>query len=200
MSTDPEAMEERAGIRSSTRAAVWRLAGPWWMFLLTGIVWIIISVLVLRFTIASVATVGVLVGVVFLLAAVNEFLIASVRYSWRWAHILLGVLFVAGAVWAFVNPFNAFWALASMIGLLLVIMGTFDIISSIAAKDINDAWWLGLIAGILEILVGFWASQQYFPARAVLLIIWVGFLALFRGISEIVLAFELRSAQSPSRS
>ena len=89
MSTDPEAMEERAGIRSSTRAAVWRLAGPWWMFLLTGIVWIIISVLVLRFTIASVATVGVLVGVVFLLAAVNEFLIASVRYGWRWAHILL---------------------------------------------------------------------------------------------------------------
>jgi uncharacterized membrane protein HdeD (DUF308 family) len=29
----------------------------------------------------------------------------------------------------------------------------------------------------------------------VLLIFWVGFLAVFRGISDIVLAFELRSAQ-----
>jgi uncharacterized membrane protein HdeD (DUF308 family) len=29
----------------------------------------------------------------------------------------------------------------------------------------------------------------------VLLLIWVGFFALFRGISEIVLAFELRGAQ-----
>jgi len=35
---------------------------------------------------------------------------------------------------------------------------------------INSAWWLG---------IGFWA----------------GLLALFRGITEIVLAFELKSAQ-----
>ena len=41
------------------------------------------------------------------------------------------------------------------------------------------------MAGILEILLGFWASQQMFPARAALLLVWVGFFALFRGISEI---------------
>jgi hypothetical protein len=29
------------------------------------------------------------------------------------------------------------------------------------------------------------------------LLIWVGFFALFRGISEIVIAFELRRAQHP---
>jgi uncharacterized membrane protein HdeD (DUF308 family) len=51
-----------------------------------------------------------------------------------------------------------------------------------------------MVAGILEILVGFWATQQALPARAVLLIFWVGFFALFRGISDIVVAFELRSA------
>ena len=55
------------------------------------------------------------------------------------------------------------------------------------------SFWLGY--GILEILIGFWASQQLAPARAVLLIIWVGVLALFRGITEIVLAFELKNAQ-----
>ena len=48
-------------------------------------------------------------------------------------------------------------------------------------------------AGDLE--VGFWASQQLVRDRAALLIIWVGLLALFRGITGIVLAFELKSAQ-----
>jgi hypothetical protein len=52
-----------------------------------------------------------------------------------------------------------------------------------------------MLAGIGEIFVGFWASQQALPARGVLLIIWVGLLALFRGFTEIVLAFELKGAQ-----
>ena len=149
----------------------------------------------LRFRISSIATVGVLVGVAFLLAMFNEFLIASVRSSWRWAHVLVGVLFAVGAVWAFADPINAFWALASVLGLLLIFRGALDVISSLAAREFSGTWWLGLVTGILEILLGFWASQQMFPARAALLLLWVGFFALFRGISEIVIAFELRSRQ-----
>ena len=192
MSSNPDATEER--IRG-TRAALWRLAGPWWLFLLTGIAWLIISWVVLRFTPASITTVGVLLGVLFLLAAVNECVIAAVRHSWRWAHILLGVLFVVGAIWAFARPVNAFWSLASVLGLLLIFKGTLDIIGAVVTKDVNSAWWLGLVAGILELVLGFWASQQAFPARGALLLLWVGFFALFRGISEIVIAFEVRSRQ-----
>ena len=47
----------------------------------------------------------------------------------------------------------------------------------------------------LEILIGFRASQQALPARAVLLIIRVGLFAMFRGFTDIVLAFELKIAQ-----
>ena len=101
-----------------------------------------------------------------------------------------------GAIWAFADPINAFWALASVIGLLSVLYGALDIISSVAAREISGTWWLGLVGGILLILLGFWASQQMFPARAaLLLLLWVGFFALFRGTSEIVIAFELRSRQ-----
>ena len=177
------------------RAGLWRLAGPWWLMLVTGIAWLIISVVVLRFRLTSITTVGVLIGVVFLGAMVNELLLASVHVGWRWAHVVLGVLFLAGAIWAFANPINAFWALASVIGLLFVLYGAFDIINAVAAREISGTWWLGLVAGILLILLGFWASQQMFPARAALLLLWVGFFALFRGISEIVIAFELRSRQ-----
>jgi len=69
------------------------------------------------------------------------------------------------------------------------------LVISIESRIVTSAWWLGVVAGLLEVLVGFWASQQLVPARAVLLIIWVGVLALFRGITEIVLAFELKGAQ-----
>src|SRR6266567_2430152 len=195
MSINPDAAEGRTGIRPNTRAALWRLAGPWWLFLVTGIAWLIIALMVLRFTPASVNTVGVLMGVLFLLGAFNEFLIASIRRTWRWAHAVMGVLFVVGAIWAFARPFNAFWALASVLGLLLIVKGTLDIIAAVVTKDVNSAWWLGLVTGILEIVLGFWASQQQFPAQGALLLLWVGFFALFRGISEIVIGFEVRSRQ-----
>ena len=84
-----------------------------------------------------------------------------------------------------------------MLGLLLILRGTFDLISAVATKDINSAWWLGMLVGILEIFLGFWASQQRLPVQGALLLVWVGFFALFRGISEIVVAFQLRSAQRP---
>jgi uncharacterized membrane protein HdeD (DUF308 family) len=57
--------------------------------------------------------------------------------------------------------------------------------------------WLGLVVGILEILLGFWAAQQYRPVQGALLLVWVGFFAIFRGVSEIVVAFQLRRAQHP---
>jgi len=196
MSANPDAAQGRsASLGRRADAALWRMAGPWWLFLITGIAWLIISVMVLRFNPASINTVGILIGVLFLLAGFNEFMIASVAHHWPGAHILLGVFFIIGAIWAFARPFNAFWALASVLGLLLIFKGTLDIIGAVMTKDVNSAWWLGLVAGILELILGFWASQQAFPARGALLLLWVGFFALFRGISEIVVAFEVRHRQ-----
>lgn len=182
-------------MKDRVRASLWRLAGPWWMFLLTGIGWLVISVVVLRVTTASAATIGVLAGLVLLAVMLSEFLIALVRPHWRWAHVLMGIVFLAGAIWAFVNPRGTFWALAAVIGLLLILQGALVLITSIESRIVNGVWWLGLVTGILEIALGFWASQQLIATRAALLIIWIGALALFRGISEIVLAFELKSAQ-----
>ena len=192
MSINPDTVEERA---RGARAAVWRLAGPWWLFLITGIAWLIIAWGVLRFDHASIATVGVLLGVLFLVAGINEFMISGIHHGWGWAHIRLGIFFVLGAIWAFARPVNAFWSLASVLGLLLIFKGTLDIIGAVMTRDVNSTWWLGLVAGILELVLGFWASQQMFPARGALLLLWVGFFALFRGISEIVVAFEVRSRQ-----
>jgi len=73
-----------------------------------------------------------------------------------------------------------------------VFMGTLEIIRATMSREVNPLWGLGLVNGILLLLLGIWASQRYYPASAVLLLIWVGFMALFRGIGQIVLAFGIR--------
>jgi uncharacterized membrane protein HdeD (DUF308 family) len=48
-----------------------------------------------------------------------------------------------------------------------------------------------LVCGILEILLGFWAAG--YPGRSVsLLLVWVGISALIRGITQLILAFQIR--------
>ncbi len=166
----------------------------WWVFLISGIAWLVISVILLRFNTASVATVGLMLGFVFLFAAIHQFGVAAVQGGgWVVFRILLGILFIGGAIWSFLQPYDAFWSLAAAFGLLLIISGAFDITYSVIAQPVNPVWWLGLITGLLEILLGFWASQQYITEHAGLLIIWVAVFAVFRGISDLVLAFEVRS-------
>jgi uncharacterized membrane protein HdeD (DUF308 family) len=167
----------------------------WWVFLVTGIIWLVVALVVLRFNETSIDTVGVILGVIFLVAAINEFMVfALLKSGWRWLNLVFGLVLAGATLYAFVNPQNAFWALASVLGLILILAGAFQIVGAVLDRHTNEIWWLGLIVGILELLLGFWASQQYFPARAALILIWVGFFALFRGITEIVMAFQVRGA------
>jgi uncharacterized membrane protein HdeD (DUF308 family) len=65
----------------------------------------------------------------------------------------------------------------------------------VLSREMNPLWWLGLTVGLLEILLAMWVSQQYYDVRIALILIWVGFMAIFRGIAEIVMAFELHQAK-----
>jgi uncharacterized membrane protein HdeD (DUF308 family) len=187
----PPAKKATAG----TTIALPDMTRAWWVFLVTGILWFIIALVVLRFDESSITTIGVIMGVVFVIGALSEFLmIPADTTGWKIFHGILGVLFALAAIWAFVQPEEAFWALASVLGFLLLMLGLFEVIIAVATKDVNPLWWLGLIAGILFLILAFWASQQLVTAKAELLIFYVGIMAMFRGISQIVFAFGVRSA------
>ena len=171
------------------------LSRTWWVFLVSGFAWLIIALVVLRFDISSLGTIGLLLGAVFLFSAVYQFGLAALQGGgWAVMRAILGVLFIGGAIWSFARPYEAFWALAAALGLLLILNGGFDVAYAAMTRSVNPLWWLGLLTGILEIGLGFWASQQYIAARGTLLILWVGLYAIFRGIGDLVLAFEVRSA------
>jgi uncharacterized membrane protein HdeD (DUF308 family) len=171
----------------------------WWVFLLTGIAWLLIAWLVLRMDITSIAAVGVLLGVVFLFASVNEVGLGSLMSGgWKILHYVMALIFFIGGLWSLVRPVDTFFALASVLGLILIFYGTFEIARAFSSRDVNPYWWIGLVTGILLLLLAFWVSgsdRVYALAqRTYLILFWVGFFALFKGITQIVNAFGIRHA------
>ena len=174
------------------REVVEEAAERWWLFLLTGIAWLVFALIVFQWNYTTVYAVSFLFGFVALFAGLNEFFQITVSTSgWKIVHGILGVLFVLAAVWAFVHPHNAFATLAALIGLFLLFKGIFDIMAAFVTKDQFELWWLQLIVGIVEILLAFWIAGS-FRNKVILLVAYVGIIALSRGITEIFLAFKLK--------
>ena len=192
-------MESRKATVSSPPHFLRREAARWWWAPLVGaVIWFVIAWLVLRADYSSVATVGVILGVAFLIAAVNEVALAAVMGGgWAVWHVVLAVIFVLGAVWAFARPVNTFFALASVLGLLLLLQGFFTLTRGIALRDETPYWWLDVVGGGLITLLGIWVSTSdgvwNLAARATFILLWVGFMAIFRGVSDIAVALSLRN-------
>jgi uncharacterized membrane protein HdeD (DUF308 family) len=164
----------------------------WWVFLVSGIAWLVFALLLFQWDYTTVYAVSILFGVVVIFAGVNEFAqIAVSTRGWKWVHGIVGVLFVAGGIWALVHPHNAFATLAALIGFFLLIKGIFDVMVAFMTRDLFDLWWLQLVLGLFEIALAFWVSGS-FRQSVILLVVYVGIMALMRGITELFLAFKLK--------
>ncbi len=177
----------------SAREVVVESTKNWWIYLLGGILWILFSWVVLSFDYTTVWAIAVFFGVGFIMGGVMELGLAFQSRSWRWLHILFGIIAIVAGFVAILWPGETFLVLAAIIGWYVLFAGIFDLVTAFATKDENDMWWLQLILGIAQILIGFWAIG--YTGRSIdLLVIWVGASALARGISSIFLAFGLRGA------
>jgi uncharacterized membrane protein HdeD (DUF308 family) len=170
-------------------------AGRWWLFLLTGIAWLVFALLVFQWDYTTVSAISYLFGVVAIIAGVNEFFEITVSTTgWKIVHGILGVLFVLVGFYALWNPYDTFATLAALVGLFLLFRGIFDITVAFVTKDEFELWWLQLIAGIAQILLAFWVAGNW-RDKAILLVVYVGIVALMRGITEIFLAFKLKGVR-----
>jgi uncharacterized membrane protein HdeD (DUF308 family) len=166
------------------RGKVSELTGYWWVWLVSGIAWLIVSLVLLQFDDASVTTIGLLFGLIFLLATVAE--------SLRWLWALFGVLFVIAAVVCFVNPEETFAGIADMLGFLFLLLGIWWMVRAFTERPLNPLWWLGLISGILMTCMAFWTAGQFFFEKAYILLVFAGIWALMQGMTDIVRAFQVR--------
>lgn len=185
LSTVDTMFDERELLRSAS--------GAWWLFLLTGIAWLVFSVIVFRFDITSARSIGILFGSLAIVAGLNEILALLVStIGWKFVHGFMAVAFIVVGLFAYIEPGSAFAALASVMGFYFLFKGILDISLAMTTKGEFELWWLQLIAGILELALAFWVAGN-FEQKATLLLVYTGLVALSKGVTELFLAFKLRS-------
>jgi uncharacterized membrane protein HdeD (DUF308 family) len=167
----------------------------WWLLLVTGAAWTVLSVVILRFDYTTVAAVAVLFGVYCLVAAVNEMMIGAVSSStgWRIAHGLLAALLVVVGVVSFMNLGATFVTLAAIISFYFIFRGCFDVAIAFAGSAV-PGWWVLLVCGFIELGLGFWAAGSW-NVSVVVLVAWVAAAALVHGIGEIALGFQIHQGR-----
>jgi uncharacterized membrane protein HdeD (DUF308 family) len=173
-----------------------QVARYWWVELLVGVLWVVIALVVLKFNHASVVTVGVLTGIMFLLFAAEEFALAALDRSLRWMWALFGILLTAAGIVALIHPRNTFAGFADILGFVFLLIGIIWMIQAFTERAFNDLWWLGLISGILMVVLAFWVSGEFFLDRAFTLLLFAGIWALIKGVTDVVRAFQIRALAS----
>jgi len=172
-----------------------RVLPPWWLLLVTGVAWMCVALIVLRFDYTSVTAISILFGVLAISAGVLEIGVAVFAEGW-WKLLsgLLAVAFIVVGIVALIHPGDTFAALAAVMSFFLIFAGTFDIVTAISVRREFEIWWLQLIGGLIQLALGFWAAG-YYGRSAVLLVAWVSAFAVIRGVRDIVLAFRIREVQ-----
>jgi uncharacterized membrane protein HdeD (DUF308 family) len=188
MATYP--VDDLAAQAKTTEREIW---GFWWLWLVTGTIWILVALTVLQFDEASVTTVGVIAGLMFLFSAAQQLILAGLTSgAARWVAILFGVLLAAAGVLALVNPEKTFAGLADILGFLFLIVAVTWIVQALVDREAGGLWWLGLLTGILMVVLAFWTGGQFLIDKAYLLLVFAGIWALMQGVTDIVKAFEVR--------
>lgn len=163
----------------------------WWVLLVTGSLWVLFALIVFRFDYTTVTALSILLGTVCLCAALFEAVAAASAHGWwRVTHICLAIAFAVIGTLAYIHPQNTFNALAAIFAFYLLLRGTFDIVVAILVRP-AELWWIGLISGIVQVLLAFWAAGD-FGHKAFLLVVWVGASALAHGILQLVTAFRIK--------
>jgi uncharacterized membrane protein HdeD (DUF308 family) len=180
-------------IAEQAKTAVRDITGFWWLWLVSGAIWILVALTVLQFDQASVKTVGVIVGLMFLFSAVQQFIVAGLADgAARWIALAFGVLLAAAGVLALANPKSTFAGIADILGFLFLIVAATWIVQAFVDRETSELWWLGLLSGILMMILAFWTGGQFLIDKAYLLLVFAGIWALMHGITDIVRAFEVR--------
>jgi uncharacterized membrane protein HdeD (DUF308 family) len=187
-------------LAQSLREDMQAVTRGWGWFLAAGIAWIVFAFFLLSFNYRTVWAIAVFFGIGFIVGGIMELAVAAVAPGWKWLYILIGIVSIIAGVIALMWPGETFLVLSAIAGWLLLFYGIIDVVFAFSTRHLEGLWWMQLISGIIMVLLGFWAISPDNATvatyrGAVLLVVWIGVAALFRGISDIIVGFRLRSVQ-----
>ena len=181
----------QTGTNALPTDAVRSLTRSWWLFLILGVLWILFGMFVLSYNVGSLLALAIFAGVTFIMTGVNQLLaVGRAEGGWRWLYLVGGALSIMAGIIAFVWPGRTLVVLAVLLAWFLVFKGIVDIVTALTNHG-RPYWWLGLLLGILELLLGIWAAG--YPGRSLFVFVnLVGIYAIFHGFTEVFAAFDLR--------
>lgn len=185
-------------LAQSLREDMQTVTRGWGWFLAAGIAWIVFAFFILSFNYRTVWAIAVFFGIAFIVGGLMEFAVAAVAPGWKWLYVLIGIVSIVAGLIALMWPGQTFLVLSAIVGWLLLFYGIIDIVFAFSTRHLEGLWWMQLVSGIIMVLLGFWAISPDNATvstyrGAVLLAVWIGVAALFRGISDIIVGFRLRS-------
>lgn len=105
--------------------------------------------------------------------------------------LIIGLLFVTISIVVFTSPLNSLLALSIFFALTFLFSGLSEIIFAIANRNHLDNWGWSLAFGILTFIIGI--SLVIHPALSIsVMAIYIGFLLLFRSVSSISYALDVK--------
>ncbi|MGH3586392.1 MAG: HdeD family acid-resistance protein [Pseudonocardia sp.] len=157
-----------------------------------GLLTVLYGLLVMSLRPAALATIAVLAGVALIAGGIVQLTLAEgVDRRWRWLAYVAGLVSMAAGIAAFAWPGLTLLVLAVLVAWSFVVNGVLRIAGSITGRD-RDLWWLGLLAGAVELLLGLWAIGA--PGREVLLLVnLVGIYLVIVGVDAMATALAGRS-------
>jgi uncharacterized membrane protein HdeD (DUF308 family) len=165
----------------------WRTAG----LVALGMLIVFYGMLVISLRPAALAGVAVLAGFALIAGGVAQIALAGeLERRWRWLAYLGGAIGVVAGVAAFAWPALTLVVLAVLTAWTLVVNGVFRIVGSVSDRA-RELWWLGLLAGAVELVLGLWAVAA--PGRELLLLInLIGIYLIIAGLDTAVSALRDR--------
>lgn len=105
--------------------------------------------------------------------------------------ILVGLVFIVVSVIVFTSPLSSLLTLSILFAFSFLFSGLSEIIFSIANRDRLENWGWSLVFGSITFLIG--TSLIMHPELSIaVLAFYVGFLLLFRSVSSISFAMDLK--------
>lgn len=174
----------------------------WYIPLLVGILFVVISIVVFTSPLGSLLALSLLFALSFLFGGLSEVVFSIVNRdrldNWGWS-LAFGILTFIVGISLVSHPELSISALAFYIGFLLLFRSIASISFAMDIKKYGSKDWGGLLAfGILGAIVSFFLIwNPLFAGLSVVVLVALSF--LFTGLFSILLAMQLRKLHKSSK-
>jgi uncharacterized membrane protein HdeD (DUF308 family) len=148
------------------------------------------------YRVGSLVALAVLLGIAMMISGITEIARGVRLVAWRWLVVSLGALSVAAGVVILAWPGPSLYVIAVFLGWFLLVTGVVHVVQAFARRG-ESYWWLLLVQGGAEFVLGAWARGDHVRS-VVLLINLAALFAIVRGVMEMFAAFELKRSGGSS--